>query len=151
MEHMHALTVVCCTCRMQTMFTHSTHLIHPCAQENEHGWPRVLNIWFEHNNTVAKADLVEWIDSVTIDKTGMYYLWFVVCERELNAVQVGVQCHSAGGWVGCDVADYRRVWVVVGSMFLLTRVCVHGFVVKHFSVLHAQTKPQCVPPTSGCW
>ena len=54
------------------------------AQEKENGWPKVLDIYFENNDTVAFS----WEEAITIEETGMYYLWFVICDDELSAATV---------------------------------------------------------------
>ena len=60
-----------------------THLLLP-LQEKENGWPKVLDIYFENNDTVAFS----WEEAITIEETGMYYLWFVICDDELSAATV---------------------------------------------------------------
>ena len=60
------------------------------VQQNEQGgseWPWVTDIYFSDNETVAYA--VD--EAVTIEKTGMYYLWFVVCDPNLAGVTVSGQ------------------------------------------------------------
>lgn len=53
-------------------------------QEKDNGWPKVLDIYFENNDTVAFS----WEEAITIEETGMYYLWFVICDDELSAATV---------------------------------------------------------------
>ena len=53
-------------------------------QEKDNGWPKVLDIYFENNDTVAFS----WEEAITIEDTGMYYLWFVICDDELSAATV---------------------------------------------------------------
>ena len=55
-----------------------------CLQEKDNGWPKVLDIYFENNDTVAFS----WEEAITIEDTGMYYLWFVICDDELSAATV---------------------------------------------------------------
>ncbi len=55
-----------------------------CAQEKDNGWPKVLDIYFENNDTVAFS----WEEAITVEDTGMYYLWFVICDDELSAATV---------------------------------------------------------------
>ena len=43
-----------------------------------------MDIYFENNATTAYA----WEEAITIDKSGMYYLWFVTCDDDLSAVTV---------------------------------------------------------------
>jgi len=42
-------------------------------------WPWQTDIYFSENQTVAYA--VD--EAVTIASTGMYYLWFVICDPNL--------------------------------------------------------------------
>ncbi len=44
----------------------------------------MLDIYFENNDTVAFS----WEEAITIEDTGMYYLWFVICDDELSAATV---------------------------------------------------------------
>ena len=44
----------------------------------------MLDIYFENNDTVAFS----WEEAITIEETGMYYLWFVICDDELSAATV---------------------------------------------------------------
>jgi hypothetical protein len=53
-------------------------------KEGKDGWPRVLDSYFENNDTVAYT----WEEAITIEKTGMYYLWFVTCDEDLASVTV---------------------------------------------------------------
>ena len=56
----------------------------PFEQEKDNGWPKVLDIYFENNDTVAYS----WEEAITIEETGMYYLWFVVCDEDLAGATV---------------------------------------------------------------
>ena len=42
------------------------------------------DIDFEDNSTVA----MPWDDVITVEKTGMYYLWFVICNPDLSGATV---------------------------------------------------------------
>ncbi len=44
----------------------------------------MLDIYFENNDTVAFS----WEEAITVEETGMYYLWFVICDDELSAATV---------------------------------------------------------------
>jgi hypothetical protein len=55
-----------------------------CVQEKEDNWPKVLDIYFENNDTIAFS----WEEAIVIEKTGMYYLWFVICDEELFGTTV---------------------------------------------------------------
>ena len=61
----------------------------PTLQEGRNNWPRVIDIHFERNSTVATtATAVDDLRAVTVESTGMYYLWFVTCEDALSAATV---------------------------------------------------------------
>lgn len=45
-------------------------------------WPVVRDVHFAGNDTMARP----WEKSITVDKTGMYHLWFVACDSSLAAV-----------------------------------------------------------------
>lgn len=49
------------------------------------GWPKAIDFYFQGNETSLVADPA--ID-VKITKTGMYYLWYVICDRNLVGVTV---------------------------------------------------------------
>ena len=44
----------------------------------------MLDIYFENNDTRASS----WEEAITVEKSGMYYLWFVTCDDDLAAVAV---------------------------------------------------------------
>lgn len=44
----------------------------------------MLDIYFENNDTKAYS----WEEAITVEKSGMYYLWFVTCDDDLAAVTV---------------------------------------------------------------
>ena len=44
----------------------------------------MLDIYFENNDTTARP----WDSEFTVQKTGMYHLWFVVCDTDLVAATV---------------------------------------------------------------
>ena len=54
------------------------------VQEKSNGWPKVIDIDFENNNTLAYS----WEEAITIEETGMYYLWFVICDEDLASATV---------------------------------------------------------------
>lgn len=72
----------CCTKELVSKTKcHQDRLIY---RKKDDGWPKVLDIYFENNDTIAYS----WEEAITIDKTGMYYLWFVTCDEDLSAVTV---------------------------------------------------------------
>ena len=44
----------------------------------------MLDIYFENNDTLAYS----WEEAITIEETGMYYLWFVICDEDLASASV---------------------------------------------------------------
>lgn len=60
-------------------------------------WPWQTDIYFSENQTVAYA--VD--EAVTIESTGMYYLWFVICDPNLAGVTVSGQTtwKNPGGYL----------------------------------------------------
>jgi hypothetical protein len=46
--------------------------------------PWRTEIWFDGDDTTARSD----VQAVSVDETGMYYLWFVVCDPEHAGVRV---------------------------------------------------------------
>ena len=54
------------------------------VQEKENGWPKKVDIYFENNDTLAYT----WEEAITIEETGMYYLWFVICDEDLSSATV---------------------------------------------------------------
>lgn len=53
-------------------------------QEKSNGWPKLVDIYFENNETLAYS----WDDAITIEDTGMYYLWFVICDEDLASATI---------------------------------------------------------------
>lgn len=75
-------TRYCCTKELVPKTKcHQDRLIY---QKKADGWPKVLDIYFENNDTRAYS----WEEAITVEKSGMYYLWFVTCDDDLAAVTV---------------------------------------------------------------
>jgi len=66
----------------------------------------VLDIYFKDNETVAFS----WEEAITIEETGLYYLWFVICDAELSAARVAHdrRARAAGGRQPGAVAERGR-------------------------------------------
>lgn len=47
-------------------------------------WPRRIKTFFQGNNTVAKMSL----ETVAINKTGMYELYFLICDPKLEGTRI---------------------------------------------------------------
>eukprot|EP00891_Asterochloris_glomerata_P000521 jgi/Astpho2/521/Aster-03556 len=77
----------CCT--KELVSKTACHIDRLIVKEGRDSWPRVIDIHFEHNSTVATpAAAVDDSRAVTLQSTGMYYLWFVSCEDALSAATV---------------------------------------------------------------
>ena len=59
------------------------HTLAFCLQQKD-GWPKVTDIYFEDNETTATP----WDEVISVEKTGMYYLWFVICDPDLSGATV---------------------------------------------------------------
>lgn len=57
-------------------------IVRPRSGDNQ--MPLVIRITFAGNDTVAEAES----DTVEIMETGMYYLWFFICDKDLKGVTV---------------------------------------------------------------
>lgn len=91
----------CCTKELVSKTKcHQDRLIY---RKKDDGWPKVLDIYFENNDTIAYS----WEEAITIDKTGMYYLWFVTCDEDLSAVTV----NGATEWKN-PTGKFVVVWCV---------------------------------------
>ena len=77
----------CCTPTLQAQTGCEADRLIVKQREDEPGWPWVTEIFYEDNATVAYA--VD--DAVVIDTTGMYHLWFVVCDPNLASVSIDGQ------------------------------------------------------------
>ena len=61
----------------------------------------VRDIYFENNDTTAQP----WDEVITVEKTGMYYLWFVICDPDLSAATVEgatIWKNPTGGFEAAD-------------------------------------------------
>lgn len=85
-------------------------------QEGPEGWPRVIDIYFEHNLTVAKP--IE--PSITIKDSGMYYLWFVNCDEDLSAATVAGQTvwKNPGGYLPGMMFPHITFFAVMTLVYL---------------------------------
>ena len=99
---------------MKVSLAHCSRIWHP-LQEKDNGWPKVLDIYFENNDTVAFS----WEEAITIEETGMYYLWFVICDDELSAATVRGQTtwkNPTGDAQGGMPASFRKLLCVQGTL-----------------------------------
>ena len=110
-------------------------------QEGADGWPRVIDIYFEHNQTVAKP--VE--HSITIKDSGMYYLWFVNCDEDLSAATAAGQTtwKNPGGYLPGMMYPHIAFFAVMSLLYLVL-MTIWGFLyARHwtniFSLQHYMT------------
>ena len=66
----------------------------------------MLDIYFENNDTVAFS----WEEAITVEDTGMYYLWFVICDDELSAATVRGQTTWKNP-TGAELTERPLCWV----------------------------------------
>ena len=85
-------------------------------QEGSDGWPQVIDIYFEHNQTVAKPT----DRSITIKDTGMYYLWFVNCDEDLSAATVAglTTWKNPGGYLPGMMFPHIAFFAVMTLLYL---------------------------------
>lgn len=90
-------------------------------------WPWQTDIYFTDNDTVAYA--VD--EAVTITDTGMFYLWFVICDPNLAGVTISGQTSwkNPGGYLPGMMASYLPffgcmsiAYMVAGLLWMLQYV-----------------------------
>mmetsp|Transcript_1135 Transcript_1135/g.2014 ORF Transcript_1135/g.2014 Transcript_1135/m.2014 type:complete len:521 (-) Transcript_1135:1470-3032(-) len=79
-------------------------------------WPWQTDIYFTDNDTVAYA--VD--EAVTITDTGMYYLWFVICDPNLAGVTISGQTtwKNPGGYLPGMMASYLPFFGLMSIAYL---------------------------------
>ena len=85
-------------------------------QEGKNDWPQVIDIDFEDNQTTAKP----FERSIPIQKSGMYYLWFVHCDEELSAATVAGQTvwKNPGGYLPGMMFPHISFFAVMSLAYL---------------------------------
>eukprot|EP00897_Mesotaenium_endlicherianum_P005253 jgi/Mesen1/4756/ME000242S03931 len=80
-------------------------------------WPRVFPIDFIGNDTVAEATGSE----IRIDKTGMYYLWYVICDKNLADVSVSGATiwKNPGGYLPGMMAPFLTFYGYMSLAYLV--------------------------------
>ncbi|XP_022721882.1 transmembrane protein 87B-like [Durio zibethinus] len=76
--------VICCnkqlsdqgSCKLGEVIIHNNH--------NNPGWPKRIKTFFQGNNEEVKMDF----ETVEINSTGMYYLYFMFCDRQLEGTLI---------------------------------------------------------------
>ena len=104
-------------------------------QEGENGWPQVIDIYFERNQTVAKP--VE--HSITIKDSGMYYLWFVHCDDDLSAATVAGQTtwKNPGGYLPGMMFPHIAFFAVMSLLYLVLMIVWGLLYAKHWTEVFA--------------
>lgn len=92
---------------------HLDRLIH---REGADG-PQVIDIYFEHNQTVAKPQ----DRSIKIKDSGMYYLWFVNCDEDLSASTVAGSTvwKNPGGYLPGMMFPHIAFFAVMTILYLI--------------------------------
>ena len=100
-------------------------------QEGSDGWPQVIDIYFEHNQTVAKPT----DRSITIKDSGMYYLWFVNCDEDLSAATVAGQTtwKNPGGYLPGMMYPHITFFAVMTLLYLVLMVVWGLLYAKHWT------------------
>lgn len=79
-------------------------------------WPWQTDIYFTDNDTVAYA--VD--EAVTITDTGMFYLWFVICDPNLAGVTISGQSSwkNPGGYLPGMMASYLPFFGMMSMAYM---------------------------------
>lgn len=100
-------------------------------QEGSDGWPQVIDIYFEHNQTVARPQ----DRSVKIRDTGMYYLWFVNCDEDLSASTVAglTTWKNPGGYLPGMMFPHIAFFAVMTLLYLVIMICWGLLYARHWT------------------
>eukprot|EP00271_Cylindrocystis_brebissonii_P009131 TRINITY_DN23798_c0_g1_i1.p1 TRINITY_DN23798_c0_g1~~TRINITY_DN23798_c0_g1_i1.p1 ORF type:complete len:527 (-),score=95.10 TRINITY_DN23798_c0_g1_i1:937-2517(-) len=84
--------------------------------DGDQQWPRVVDIYFQGNSTHAEASQVE----IPITKTGMYYLWYVICDKTLAGVTVSGSTvwKNPGGYLPGMMAPFMTFYGLMSLAYL---------------------------------
>ena len=104
-------------------------------QEKEDGWPKLLDIYFEDNQTIAYS----FEEAITIEKTGMYYLWFVICDEYLSAATVRGQTtwKNPMGYLPGMMYPHIKFFGVMSLLYMTLAVGWMLLYARHWQVRHA--------------
>ncbi len=104
-------------------------------QEKEDGWPKLLDIYFEDNQTIAYS----FEEAITIEKTGMYYLWFVICDEYLSAATVRGQTtwKNPMGYLPGMMYPHIKFFGVMSLLYMTLAIGWMLLYARHWQVRHA--------------
>ncbi|KAL3156990.1 hypothetical protein ABBQ38_001244 [Trebouxia sp. C0009 RCD-2024] len=107
------------------------HLNRLIYQEGSNGWPKVIDIDFEDNQTIAKP----FEATIPIQASGMYYLWFVHCDEELSAATVAGQTtwKNPGGYLPGMMYPHIAFFAVMSLAYLAVMVVWLLLYVRHWA------------------
>lgn len=111
------------------------HLDRLIYQEGTDGWPQVIDIYFEHNQTIAKP--IE--HSITIKDSGMYYLWFVNCDEDLSAATVAGETtwKNPGGYLPGMMYPHITFFAVMSMLYLILMIVWGLLYARHWNDIFA--------------
>ncbi|GJP85559.1 hypothetical protein CLOP_g15641, partial [Closterium sp. NIES-67] len=99
----------------------ATPAISSCApRDDDSKWPRVVEINFMGNDSAVEAAPSE----IHITRTGMYYLWFVICDKNLAEVSVtgGTVWKNPSGYLPGMMTPYLNFFGAMSIAYLLLGV-----------------------------
>ncbi|GJP75317.1 hypothetical protein CLOP_g5770 [Closterium sp. NIES-67] len=89
-------------------------------RDDDSKWPRVVEINFMGNDSAVEAAPSE----IHITRTGMYYLWFVICDKNLAEVSVtgGTVWKNPSGYLPGMMTPYLNFFGAMSIAYLLLGV-----------------------------
>ncbi|CAI5461962.1 unnamed protein product [Closterium sp. Yama58-4] len=86
-------------------------------RDDDSKWPRVVEINFMGNDSAVEAAASE----MHITRTGMYYLWFVICDKNLAEVSVtgGTVWKNPSGYLPGMMTPYLNFFSAMSIAYLL--------------------------------
>ncbi|CAI7864405.1 unnamed protein product, partial [Closterium sp. NIES-54] len=86
-------------------------------RDDDSKWPRVVEINFMGNDSAVEAAASE----MHITRTGMYYLWFVICDKNLAEVSVtgGTVWKNPSGYLPGMMTPYLNFFGAMSIAYLL--------------------------------
>lgn len=117
--------VLCCNPKLSAERSCTVGEVIIQKDENNPEWPKRIQTFFEGNNQEVKMTP----QSVEIDKTGMYYLYFMYCDPQLKGTTITgktVWRNPDGSvddvlWVHVVSLSYSRAWLVFKICAILER------------------------------
>lgn len=89
-------------------------------RDGDNQWPRVVEINFFGNDTSVSVAPSE----IHITQPGMYYLWFVICDKNLGGVAVTgtTVWKNPGGYLPGMMAPYMTFYAIMSLAYLILGV-----------------------------